>query len=387
MSVEGDVGAAGGLATLDGGSARVVASLDGSPSAYVLAAPYEPGGLVRAVVGQVNTGAGEKVLDVPDAEATSPGKPAHDSVETVPGTTAGPLAVVGGSASADAGPHRAAGTATGLSFAVAGVLTAGGSTSTVELTADSASGTVRQEARSAVANLVVAGVLELTDVVGTARITASGDTHTAVQSLTVGGASVNGQAVSIGNDGVTAAGMPLLPGQTIADATAQANTVLNQAGVTVRTVGGVARHDNRSATADVGGVLITIKTPDLPVGGVAGNTLKVLVGQASLTEADSLALPVEIPPCVCPPATVAGPTGSTTTFVPGTPGLPALPGTSAGAPMVAPTSPVAYVLAGQRLTARTALIAFAVWQLLSLGIPTLYALVERRRRLALAVIA
>ena len=32
-----------------------------------------------------------------------------------------------------------------------------------------------------------------------------------------------------------------------------------------------------------------------------------------------------------------------------------------------------------------ALLAFAVWQLLTLGIPTLYALVDRRRRLAQAV--
>jgi hypothetical protein len=40
------------------------------------------------------------------------------------------------------------------------------------------------------------------------------------------------------------------------------------------------------------------------------------------------------------------------------------------------------VLAGRRVTARTAVIAFAVWQMLSLGTPTLYALVERRRRLA-----
>lgn len=386
VSVSGDLGAAGGLATLDGGSARVVATLDGSPSGHVIAAPYEPGGLVRAILGQVNTGAGQQVLDVPDAEATSPGRPSHDSVEVVPGTSAGPLSVVGGAASADAGPQRVAGTATGTSFAVAGALTADGSTSAVQITADAAAATVRQSARTAVASLDVAGVLALSDVVGTALITASGDAHTATQSLTVGGASVAGQAVSIGNDGVTALGTPLVPGDTLADATAQANAALAQAGVTVRTVGGVTRHDSRSATADTGGLLITVTTPDLPVGGVAGNTLTVVVGQASLTEIDALPVDLGVAPCVCPPATQLPPTSTTTTtFLPGTPGTQGLPGTTVSPPTVAAPAPVAYVLAGRRFTAQTALVAFAVWQVLSLGIPTLYALVERRRRLARVV--
>jgi hypothetical protein len=381
VSVSGDVGAAGGLAALDGGSARVVASLDGSPSGHVIAAPYEPGGLVRTVVGQVNTGAGQQVADVPDAEATSPGAPTHDAVEVVPSTTVGPLSLVGGAATADAGPHRVAGTATGMSFAVAGAVAAGGSTSTVELTADAASGAVSQTARTAVASFDVAGVLELSDVVGSTSITASGATHTAVESLTVGAAGVAGQQVSIGNDGVTAVGTTLLPGQTLADATAQANAALRQAGVTVRTVGGVARHDARSATADTGGLLITITTPALPVGGIAGNTLTVLVGQASLTEIDALPVDLGLVPCACPPATQLPPRTTTTTFVPGTPGTSGLPGTAASSPTIAPAAPVAYVLAGRRFSPRTALVAFAVWQLLSLGIPTIYALVERRRRL------
>ena len=384
VSTEGVVGASGGLVTLDGGTARVVASLDGSPSSHVIAAPYEPGGLVRTVVGQVNTSAGQQVLAVPDAEAVSPGTPAHDSVEAVPGRSAGPLAVVGGTATADAAPHRAAGSATAVSFAIAGVLVAGGSTSDVELLADAASGTVRQTARTAVASFDVGGVLQLDDVVGNVVITAKGDAHTAVQTLTVGGARVAGQAVTIGNDGVTAVGTPLLPGTTIAEATEQANAALAAAGIAVRTVGGVARHDSRSAEADTGGVLVHVTTPDLPVGGVAGNTLKVLVGQAALTEAD--ALPLEdgtlIPLVPGAPAVPAVPPTTTTTFVPGTPGTIALPGTGVAPPTLAGTTPVAYVLAGRRFTAQTALIAFAAWQLLTLGLPTLYALVDRRRRMA-----
>jgi len=387
VSVSGDVGAAGGLATLDGGSARVVASLDGSPSGHVIAAPYEPGGLVRTVVGQVNTSAGQQVFDVPDAEATSPGSPSHDAVDVVPGTSAGPLSVIGGNATADAGPHSVKGSATGSSFAITGALTAGGSTSNVQMDADAAAGTVRQTAQSAVASLDVAGVLQVSDVVGSSVITATRDTHTAVQSLTIGGASVAGQAVAIGNDGVTAVGTPLLPGQTLADATAQANSVLSQAGISVRTVGGVARHDSRSATADTGGLLITITTPDLPVGGVAGNTLTMLVGQASLTEIDALPVYLGPPPCMCPPPLLAPSTATTTTtFVPGQPGTTALPGTTVQSPTLASGVPVSYVLAGRRFSPRTALLAFAVWQLLTLGVPTLYALVERRRRLATLVV-
>jgi hypothetical protein len=383
VSVYGDVGASGGLATLDGGSARVAASLDGSPSGHVVAAPYEPGGLVRTVVGQVNTGAGQQVLDVPDAEATSPGKPAHDGVEFVPGQSAGPLALVGGTATADASPTRVAGTATGASLAAVGVFEAGGSTSAVELKVDAASGLVSQTATASVASLdVLAGVLTLTDVEARVRITTNGARHTATQSLVVGGAAVAGQAVVIGNDGVTAVGTPLLPGETLADATEQANAALAQAGVEVHTVGGKARHDDHSAGADTGGVLITVTTPDLPVGGIAGNTLTLLVGQASLTELDALTVPLP-PECLCaPPVATQQPPTTTTTFLPGTPATPALPGTTGAAPTVAPTQPVAYVLAGRRFSAQTALLAFAVWQLLTLGIPTLYALVERRRRLA-----
>ena len=381
VSVYGDIGASGGLATLDGGSARVVATLDGSPSGHVIAAPYEPGGLVRTVVGQANTSAGTQVFDVPDAEATSPGKPAHDSVEFVPSQSAGPFSLVGGTATADASPNRVAGTATGASLGAAGVFATGGSTSSVELKVDATSGTVTQQADAAIASVDVGGVLALSNVRASVRITTNGASHSAAQVLTVGGATVAGQAVEIGNDGITAAGTTLLPGQTVADATAQASAALAQAGITVHTVGGTARHDDRSADADTGGVLITVTTPDLPVGGVAGNTLSLLIGQASLTELDTP--PAPIPVCLCPPpvGSVGRPPSTTTTFVPGTPGTPALPGTTSAGPTIAPTRPVSYVVGGRRFSARTALLAFAVWQLLTLGVPTMYALVERRRRL------
>jgi hypothetical protein len=385
VRTEGSVGASGGLVTLDGGSAQVSLSLDGD-SATVRSAPYEPGGLVRTVVGQANTSAGEQVLDVPDAEATYPGTPRSSSVETVPGTSAGPVAVVGGTASANAGPGTARGTAEGSSFAVVGALTVGASTSEVTATVDQDAGRATQSARSSVGSVDVAGVLHLSDVVATGKVTADGQTHTAAQALTIGGADVGGQAVAIGNDGVTAVGTPLLPGDTLADATEQANAVLAAAGISVRTVGGHAVHDQRSAVADTGGVLITL-TQD--VAGLGANTLTVVLGGLALTETDSPALVSVVDPCAalggCSGAvgTPGAPATTTTTFLPGTPGLPGAGGVAS--PQVLSDQPVAYVLAGRRFTARTALLGFATWQLLSLGLPTLYALVERRRRLKATV--
>jgi hypothetical protein len=379
---EGSVGASGGLATLDSGSAQVRVALD-ADSASVLAAPYEPGTLVRTVIGQVNTSAEDQVLDVPDAEANYPGTPRKSSVTSVPGRSAGPVAVVGGTAAAAAGPGTAAGEATGTSFAVVGALTTGGSHSDVKATVDQAAGKAAVTAHSSVASVDVGGVLQLSDVEATGRVTAQGDTHTAAQSLVVGGAEVAGQAVTIGNNGVVATGTPLLPGTTIAEATEQANAVLATAGISVRTVGGRATHDSRSAVADTGGVLITL-TQD--VAGLGANTLTLVVGGLVLTETDAPAVPVVTDPCGVlgcggPTGTPAVPPTTTTTFLPGTPGV-ALP---PQAPQLLAPQQAGYVLAGRRFSAQTALLGFATWQMLMLGIPTLYALVERRRRLAAAV--
>jgi hypothetical protein len=384
VRTSGTVGASGGLLTLDSGSAGITATLDGSPSAHVVAAPVEPGGLFRTIVGQVNTSAGRKVLGVSDAEARYPSSTTHQELDTVPPTAVGPVTGHGGSATAAASAHRVTGTATGAAYAVAGVMSSQGSTSRVDMSVDAASGRVSQTAATSVARVDVAGVLELSDVEAQARIVADEGMHTAVQTLTIGGARVGGQAVTIGNDGVTAVGTPLLPSQTLSSATAQANAALARSGVVVHTVGGVVQHDGRSASADTGGVLITVTTRSLP-GGVAENVLTVVVGGVALTELDAPGTPITGGPGL-PPATVSGVPGAsttTTTIVPGTAGIQGMP--EAVRPAVAtPALPVSYVLGGHRFSGQDALIAFAIWQLLSLSVPTLYALVDRRRRLALA---
>lgn len=388
----GDVGVSGGLATLDTGSAQVAARLDSSPSANVLAAPYEPGTLFRTVAGQGNAGAGETVFDVPDAEAAFPGT-GSGAVGLVPPTSGGPLSGAGGSAVASADRTSAKGSSTGAAFGVEGVLTADGSTTAVELQVDPVKGTTRAAARTSVGRVVVAGVLELRDVVTTATLTSDGDTHVTEASVTVGAAAVAGMPVGLTDEGVEVLGAPVLPGQTVRDQTAQANAALEQAGVQVRLVEAVRRSDARSASVDTGGVAVTVTSPDLP-GGLPGNRLEVLVGGVQLTENDeraSAAAPA--PPVAVPSAPAVPPPAPAGVDVPGTPGVAAVPGTEPlpalpGGPALAAAPPSAQagpavLVAGRRVSAVVALAGFAAWQFLALSTATLYAFVERRRRLAL----
>jgi hypothetical protein len=380
----GAVGASGGLVTLDTGSGYVAARLDASPSAGVLADPYEPGTLFRTVAGQVNAGAGSEVVTVPDAEASYPGD-GKSSLETVPPQKTGPVTTGGGSATAVATATSAAGTATGSAMAVAGACDSGGSSSDVKLDIDAAKGAVTSTATTHVSRVVVAGVLELRDVVAKASITTVGDKHVSLATLTVGGASVDGQDAAVDQDGIHAVGTPILPAQTITQATEQINAVLKGAGVEVHATEAVHRATSRSADADTGGVVITMATPDLP-GGVAANSLTVVVGGVSLTETDTVAAPavdLPLPETGLTPPDAGSPAVTTTTVIPGTPGTPVDAGQAPAVAGPAATS-AGFVVVGHHVSATAALAAFAIWQFLTLGTSTLYALVERRRRLGLA---
>jgi hypothetical protein len=372
----GDVGAAGGLVTLETGSAWVQASLDGGASSFVRAAPYEPGPLIRTVVGQVNDAAGQAVLAVPDAEASNPGPPAAD-LALVKETTAGPLVVSGGSATARAATTTASGTSTGASLALTGVLVVDGSTSAVTLSGDKAKGTAAATARTAIGRVTVAGVLELRNVVATASVLGTATDHKAEAHLSIGTLSVAGQEVGLTDDGLVVAKTPLLPGTTIGQATDAANSALSAAGVTLSITAATRHTGPREASSDTGGVKITVATPDLP-GGVAANRLEVVLGSASLTETDVLAGPTVDEDEGAPgesPGTSQPPT-TTTTVIPGTPGTP-----GELAPAIAPAA--SYQVLGRRFGATAALAAFGVWQFLTLGSVTLYSLVDRRRRQAL----
>ncbi|GAC1445670.1 MAG: hypothetical protein NVSMB55_27910 [Mycobacteriales bacterium] len=384
----GDVGNAGGLVTLDSGSAYVAAHLDSAPSAGVVADPYEPGTLARTVAGQVNAGAGSEVVTVPDAAATYPGNN-HATLVTVPAQTAGPLTLAGGSATALAAPNRAEGSATGSTASVTGALQAEGSVSAIQLMVNRSTGLGSSVATARISRLVAGGVLELRNVVARAAVTTHGDAHVATAELTVGGAQVGGQEVAIDATGVHAVGIPLVPGTTIADATKTVDGVLQTAGVAAHVAQTVRRATRRSGEADTGGVVVTIRSPNLP-GGVAANALTVLIGEVALTEVDTPLLPAlttPLPAAATAPAGGGGPDVGLTTTIPGTPAVPALPGAAPAltAPRAAPLArPARFVLAGRQISVAAALAAFAAWQFLSLGTATLYALVERRRRLGLS---
>jgi hypothetical protein len=381
---DGVVGASGGLVTLDTGSAYVSASLDSSPSAAVVAAPQEPGTLFHTVAGQANGAAGQTVVGTLEAEARYPGD-TSSSFNVGDPVDSPPVYLGAANATAKVSATTAKGVAQAARYTVAPLFDVGPGTSAVNQVISVEQGTASQDAKVTVSDVDLAGVLKIQSVVATAKVTADHDTHTALQSLVVSGATVAGQQVAITNDGVVAAGTPIVPGTTLSQATDTVNQALAGAGITsVHTIGGTAKHTTRSAEADTGGLEIVMKSPDLP-GGVSANTLTVTLGGIDLTELDAPAvpaLPVVVPPVL--PGTTGQPPSTVTTVIPGTPGV---PGTAPGQeqpPQVAPpVQAAAFEVRGRRISAQTAIVAFAGWQLLSLGTATLYGFVERRRRLVL----
>lgn len=378
LRTDGVVGASGGLVTLDSGTGYSTGRLDGAPSSYSLAAPVEPGTLARTVVGTVNTEAGTTVLTVPDAQTAYPG-PASASTAYAPAQSAGPLTVTPGTATSSAGPHRATGSTTATALSVGGAGDASRLAATTTLTGDAAAGQGRAEGTGTVGSLTVAGVLVLHDVAGRASVTVTGGRPVSAASLTVGSATVAGVPVTVDQDGVHVAGQVSGTGP-FGDVQQQVNSALAAAGVSVRVLGVTHSVTGRSGYADSGGLLVELRTPDLP-GGVAANDLTLTVGRVNVTGTSTAAeplLPVVVPPAVVPP--VAPGTTTTVTVTEGTGGVPASGAVAAPAPVLAGSRGEVRVV-GRRMTAAAALAAFGVWQLLSLSTTTLYALVDRRRRL------
>ena len=374
----GDVGASGGLVTLDSGSAYVRARLDAAPSADVLAAAVEPGTLVRTVVGQVNTTAGMSVLSVPDAEAAYPGI-GKASTDAAGPQTVGPLALRGGSASASAGPHSGQALAIGAAIAAPGLLESTGSFSNVVMTGDASKATYATNATSGVNDLVVAGVLSMHGVSATARVAGLGLKTMSEASLAVSSASVAGIAVTIDAEGAHALGQNVSAG-TLRALQSQVNAVLKAAHVEVHAFDVIHSVSGREALADSGGIAVSVLTPDLP-GGVTSNHLSIVLGKVTLTGISSLAVPVPtvvgLPPSVPISDVPSAPAVAPGVLSPSVPPLGGqLPSVSRGGRQVR--------VAGYRMSAATALGAFGCWQLLSLSSATLYAIVDRRRRLRLA---
>ena len=249
-----------------------------------------------------------------------------------------------------------------------GAYDASGSMSTAQLSR--AGNQVDVAGTSAVQTLSVAGVLTMHDIRGSAAIAVKDGHRTAQAGVTVGSASAGGIPVTIDDTGVHAVSQNL-PFDPVGQATAQANQQLATAGITVHTVGAINSVTPTGAFADSGGVAITITTPNLPV---PGNTMTLYVGRVVETESDGPAAPaLTLAP---PPPPI--PATTTTIDVPAAPGVPGTAGTSAP-PSTQPASSVV-VVGGFPLTAAQALLAFGIWQLLTMSPPTLTTLVRRRRR-------
>ncbi|MFN2465450.1 MAG: hypothetical protein ABR598_04200 [Candidatus Dormibacteria bacterium] len=372
VTTRGDVGASGGLVTVDSASAYVSARLDSGPSAAVLAAPAEPGTLVRTVIGQTLT---QQTLPVPAAEAHYPGQ-GSGKLDAVPPSSAGPLSSGGGSATATATADTATGQTTGGDSSVRDAYSSSGSSTDVRLHRVLDDITATSISR---VHQLQAGPLILHDVAGTADIQVSGGKHTAVSGITIGSSTVAGVPVTIDNDGIHAQSKNVPLGG-LPQTTESLNRQLAASGVAVHTVNATHATTANSADADSGGLIVSVTSPGLPVG---GNTLTMMVGRVVETEFDSSSAPAPIRSLS--PFQPAGSSSTTVT----TPDQPATQDevTTADIPPTAATNPLAryVVIGGRRLTAGAALLAFALWQMLALGPSTVTTLVRRRRRARTAI--
>jgi hypothetical protein len=376
----GDVGASGGLVTLGTGTGFTSARLDAAPSSYALASPVEPGPVVRSLIGTANTQAGDAVLTVPEAESTYPGN-GKAANEYAPATAAGPVSGVPGASSSSAGPHLAKGDTTGTGLTVDGVLAASRVASSSSVAGTATNGTASSAGTSSVGRLDVGGVLVLSDVVAHAAVTAVGARTTSVATLTVGGASVAGVPVTIDADGVHAAGQGTGLGP-LQDAQSTVDDALSAAGMDVHAIAVTKRVTGRSGYADTGGLVVHLVTPGVDPAGLPGNDVTVTVGKVTATGTSEAPVLTDVfPPLSEPGVPAVPPTTSTTTVLGGSVGAP--PVTGGPAPLVA--QPAGYSLVGHRVSALAAFAAFAVWQLITMAMTTLYALADRRRRAALEV--
>jgi hypothetical protein len=376
----GNIGASGGLTPLDSGSASVDASLDNSPTAMVLARPVEPGTTFATVASQIPPEA--PVPPVPQAQAGFPGKTTTSTVSPAPGTTATATVT---SASAVGSAQSAGGEG--------GAATLGATTASTGLVATGAGHAVSAVADAFASGFDVAGVLVVRGVRGHAQIAVTaGGKRTATATTTVASMTVLGQAVTVDDSGLHASGTTVPLGPTLQQLTAAANSALSAAGISVSLAAPIHSVAISHATADSGGLQVTIKTAEVGTATVPANVATVTLGRVQLSESDAPSTDAGTPFLPTDPG-VSGPTG--TTGVPGTTGIPggagqtvtiggvpaALPPAVAGGPPPAIAQSRALRIAGHRISGPAALAALGGWQALTLGGATFALLALRRPEL------
>jgi hypothetical protein len=382
-ATDGNIGASGGLTPLDSGSASVDASLDNSPTAMALARPVEPGTTFATVASQVPPDV--PAPPVPQAQAGYPGKTATSTVSPAPGTTATATVT---STSATGSAQSAGGDG--------GAATLGATTASSTLTSTGGGTVVTSLADSFASGFGAAGVLAVKGVRGHAEIrVAAGGKRTVRATTLIEGITVAGQAVEIDDTGLHAIGMTVPLGPTLAQLTAAANSALSAAGVSVSLAAPihttVTTPQGSHATADSGGLQVTIKTAEVGNATVPANTAIVTLGRVVLTESDAPSVDSGTPFVPSEPDT-AIPNG--TAGVPGTAGIPGtsgqtitVGGVSPGqSPTVAGSVPSVagsrvLSIAGHRVSGPVAIAALGGWQALTLGDATFALLALRRPEL------
>ena len=431
----GGVGASGGLVVLDGGPAHLSGRLDSGPSASAEASSVEPGTMARLLIGQAN-GAGAPGLTVPTtARADFPGATDEDDASVADQTT-GPVTVAGGEAHVQAGAAQSVSRAGLARLTIAGAGTDAAARATVLrsaldawrrrylaptaasthvvpggrapaaagsdpapplLTVDGATGDARAAADDTpgstatvhLGRLAVLDTIVIEDVTGHAAVGLGEDgTPNADANLTVAAATVGGVPVAIDEQGVRVADRTPVSGDDLDAASTALNQALSAAGVQVSLL--PAAHDAgaHDATGDSGGVRIRITTPSNS--GVPRNVVALIAGRVTTTLTSGPA-----PAAVAPPSTT-GSVGSTSgAGTSGTAGLAptadipvaSAPASGTRPPQVAPSAAPSsgdVMVAGRRVSARTAYAGFAAWLLFTFTIPVLIAITVGRRAVAVA---
>lgn len=403
-NTSGDIGAGGGLTPIDSGAPVVRGRLDSSPTASMIAAAVEPGTLYRTGAALANNEAGDEVVPVEFAEAAHPGGPPEDTSDPTATGMEGPVSSRSVQAGARAAERGISGTARVADQSVGGteedpvVVQQQGGHAEAAATADPDTGTLVATATSTAETITVAGVVTFEDVSGHAVVRLEDGQLAAEAATTYGGITVADVPVAVTTDGVVVADdAPLLPGQEVAVLADQVNAVLEAAGVQITPISPIERTGGGSATADSGGVRVSITTPSSAA--VPANVVEVVVGQAVATLTAEAPMPPPAPLPSSPPPDTARPTadtpstpspapalpatapraGTRVTVTPATPTTDTPPPPRVAAPAPAATEPT-MVLAGRRIPRRTALALFGGWQLLSLSTCTLAAFALRGGR-------
>jgi hypothetical protein len=328
------------------------ATLDSGPATSAVASyAYDRNaatGLYYIVSSSLQAEGAPALPEIPNtAEARYPGT-ASGEAGTSREVASGPGAVGASSATATAAPGRADAVSRSAYASIAEVIAASAqaATSTVHVEG----GVVFSDARSVVHDLSIAGVVTIGSVVGESH-TEVGETRREVRtSFRIADAAVAGIPVTIGSDGVRAAGSDDPgAGAALADTNRRVRDALASAGITIRVLDAVTSEENGVSASTPG---IEISVPIAPPATVPGGTVALVVGRS---EAAGSFAPVPQPPVVVIPAIPPVPPTTVTITVPGSTTVPVTPGLPAGSSLVAVRRPA------------PALALFALWQLSAFG--------------------